>query len=145
MLRLLYLLSMCVLIRCIKTIQSITQMAGQKAISAFLIGLDTVAFLLVFKDVITGELTVAVVTTMACGYIIGYYIGSYIEEKMALGKVVVTIKIAKEYQNFQRLGFLNFIISRRKPVPTKIAITREIKPSIPRSFPTTNPNTSSSS
>jgi len=82
--------------RSIKTIQSITQIGGHKTITAFLLAMETLIFLLVFKNVITGELTIFVIIAVTAGYVLGYLIGSYIEDKMALGKVIITIKIAKE-------------------------------------------------
>jgi uncharacterized protein YebE (UPF0316 family) len=87
---------LCVLIRSIKTVQNISQNSGHRVLSAFLIVADTSFFLLVFKDVITNDLTVSVVAAVALGYVVGYFIGTFIEERIALGKVVVTIKIPKE-------------------------------------------------
>ena len=88
---------MCMVIRTIKTVQKINEISGHKLITAILIGMDTTIFLLVFKNLITGDLVVPIVLAMALGYISGYYLGSFIEERMALGKVKVTIKIAKEH------------------------------------------------
>tara|TARA_Y100000310_G_scaffold139131_1_gene138369 strand:- start:23863 stop:24408 length:546 start_codon:yes stop_codon:yes gene_type:complete len=94
--RLLYIFVLCVLIRSIKTVQSISQISGHKGLSASLIAIDTIIFLLMFKDVITNELTIFVVIAVALGYVVGYYLGSYIEDKIALGKAMVTIKIPKQ-------------------------------------------------
>jgi len=94
--RLIYIFILCVLIRSIKTVQNISQNSGHKALSAVLIALDTTFFLLVFKDVITNELTTSVIASVALGYVVGYFIGTFIEERIALGKVVITIKIPKE-------------------------------------------------
>jgi uncharacterized protein YebE (UPF0316 family) len=93
--RLLYLFVLCVLIRSIKTIQNISMNQGHKFLSAMLITLDTVFFLLVFKDVITNTLTPLIIAVVAIGYTVGYLIGAFIEDKIALGKVVVSIKISK--------------------------------------------------
>ena len=116
-LRLAYIFLMCGVMRCIKTIQSITQIGGHKAITAFLIAMETLIFLLVFKNVITGDLTVLIIVAVIAGYVLGYLIGSYIEDKMALGKVIVTIKIAKEKSKdlskvLKEHGFI-FIQSKR--------------------------------
>ena len=86
---------MCVLMRCIKTVQDITKIQGQKKATAVLIAIDTTLFLLVFRDVLIGELSIPLFIAIASGYIVGYYLGDYIENKMALGKVKVTIKIGK--------------------------------------------------
>jgi len=94
--RLLYIFILCVLIRSIKTIQNISQNSGHKLLSAVLIATDTSFFLLVFKDVITNELNFFVIAAVALGYVVGYLLGSFIEEKIALGKTFVTIKIQKE-------------------------------------------------
>ncbi len=112
--RLTYIFLMCILIRCIKTIQNITQIAGQKFVTAVLIALDTVFFLLIFKTLLTGDLSASLIFTVSLGFIVGYYIGSYIEEKMALGKVKVTIKVAKERSSelFESLNEEGFIFTR---------------------------------
>lgn len=112
--RLSYIFFMCILIRCIKTIQNITQISGQKFVTALLIALDTVFFLLIFKNLLTGELTTELIFTVSLGFIVGYYIGSYIEERMALGKVKVTIKIPKEksIDLFETLNQQGFIFTR---------------------------------
>ena len=94
--RIIFIFLMCMAIRTIKTMQKINEISGHKLITAVLIGMDTTVFLLVFKNLLTGELVVPVILAMAFGYISGYYLGAFIEEKMALGKVKVTIKIAKE-------------------------------------------------
>ncbi len=94
--RLLYIFVLCVLIRSIKTVQNISQNSGQKSLSAFLIALDTSFFLLVFKDVITNELNAPVIIAVAAGYVVGFLLGTTIEEKVALGKAVVSIKISKK-------------------------------------------------
>ena len=93
--RIIYIFILCILIRSIKTVQNISQNSGYKLISMFLIVLDTIFFLLVFKDVITNTLTIPIIMAVALGYAIGYLLGSIIEEKIALGKAVVTIKIPK--------------------------------------------------
>ena len=93
--RIIYIFILCILIRSIKTIQNISQNSGYKTISMFLIVVDTTFFLLVFKDVISNELTIPIIMAVAFGYMIGYLLGSYVEEKIALGKAVVTIKIPK--------------------------------------------------
>lgn len=108
---------MCMIMRCVKTIQNITQIGGHKTITAFLLAIETLILLLVFKDVITGELTILVIIAVIAGYVLGYLIGSYIEDKMALGKVIVTIKIAREKSNklaevLKEHGFI-FIQSKR--------------------------------
>ena len=91
-----YIFLMCMIMRCVKTIQNITQIGGYKTITAFLLAIETLILLLVFKNVITGELTILVITAVIAGYVLGYLVGSYIEDKMALGKVMITIKIARE-------------------------------------------------
>jgi len=116
-LRLAYIFLMCIVMRCIKTIQNITQIGGHKTITAFLIAMETLIFLLVFKNVITGELTVLITIAVISGYVFGYLIGSQIEDKMALGKVIITIKIAKEKSKkladvLKQHGFI-FIQSKR--------------------------------
>lgn len=115
-LRLAYIFVMCILIRCIKTIQNLTQISGQKFVTAVLIAIDTIFFLLIFKNVLTGELTYGLILAVASGYIVGFYIGTYMEEKMALGKVKVTIKIAKEksIELFETLNEEGFIFTRSK-------------------------------
>ena len=94
--RIIFIFLMCVAIRTIKTVQKINEISGHKFITAILIGMDTTVFLFVFQNLLTSELIVPVVLAMAFGYICGYYLGAFIEERMALGKVKVTIKIAKE-------------------------------------------------
>lgn len=116
-LRLAYIFVMCMIMRCVKTIQYITQIGGHKTITAFLLAIETLIFLLVFKNVITGELTIFVIIAVTVGYVLGYLIGSYIEDKMALGKMIVTIKIAREKSNklagvLRNNGFI-FIQSKR--------------------------------
>ena len=107
----------CVLIRSIKTVQNISQNSGHKFLSAFLIALDTGFFLVVFKDVITNELTLPIIAAVALGYVTGYFLGSFIEDKIALGKAVVTIKVPKEKAKdlaklLRKHGFV-FIQSKR--------------------------------
>jgi len=116
-LRLAYIFLMCIVMRCIKTIQNITQIDGHKTITAFLIAMETLIFLLIFKNVITGDLTILITLAVIAGYVIGYLIGSHIEDKMALGKVIITIKIAKEKSKnlaivLKEHGFI-FIQSKR--------------------------------
>ena len=116
-LRLIYIFILCVLIRSIKTVQNISQNSGHKVLSGFLIALDTSFFLLVFKDVITNDLTTPVIAAVALGYVAGYFIGTFIEERIALGKVVVTIKIPKDKSKslaiiLRKNGFV-FIQSKR--------------------------------
>ncbi len=93
--RIIYIFVLCVLVRSIKTVQQITQIAGHKLATAVLIAADTLVFLIVFKDIITGQLTIWVILAVALGYMAGYYLGAIVEEKMALGKVSVTIRVAK--------------------------------------------------
>ncbi len=69
---------------------------GQKLVSSVLIAVDTVFFLLVFKEILTEDLDVFVVTAMALGYVVGYYLGSIIEDKLALGHVMITLKTSKQ-------------------------------------------------
>ncbi|MCD6398791.1 MAG: hypothetical protein J7L08_02615 [Candidatus Aenigmarchaeota archaeon] len=118
--RLVFIFLMCLGIRAIGTVQKINEIAGHKRIAAFLIGVDTILFLLVFKNLITGELTLPVVFSMALGYIGGYFLGTFIEEKMALGKVLVTIKISKRYSKdlFKVLNDNGFVFVRTKRVYT---------------------------
>ena len=116
-LRVIYIFVMCIFIRGIKTIQNISQVLGHKMLSASLIGVDTVLFLLVFKDVMSGDMSVPIVLAMAFGYIAGYYLGSIVEDKIALGHVFITLKVAKENsRNISNLlkqnGFI-FITSKR--------------------------------
>ncbi len=115
--RLLFLFFMCIVIRCIKTIQNITQIEGHKLATAVLISLETLFFLLVFRDVIVGDITPPIVAAVVGGYIVGYYFGAFMEDRMALGKVIVTIKIAKKHskelsKTLRKNGFI-FIQSKR--------------------------------
>lgn len=108
---------MCLIMRSLKTVQNITQIGGHKKVTIVLITIETLIFLLVFQNVITGELTFFVIMAVAVGYVLGYLIGSLIEDKMALGKVIVTIKIAKEKskelsKTLKKNGFI-FIQSKR--------------------------------
>jgi len=116
--RLAYIFLMCIAIRSINTLEKINTIEGNKAITAFLMGLDTTLFLLVFKNILTGELNLPVVAAMASGYIVGYYLGTVIEEKMAIGKVLVTIKISKKYSKeiWKVLKENGFIFTRSKRV-----------------------------
>ncbi|MCD6367560.1 MAG: hypothetical protein J7L45_00580 [Candidatus Aenigmarchaeota archaeon] len=108
------------LIRTVGTLQKINEFEGRKKIAALLIGIDTILFLLVFKNILTYELTIPVVASMALGYMTGYFVGSFIEEKMALGKVLVTIKISKRYSKklHKVLKENGFIFVRTKRVYT---------------------------
>lgn len=115
--RLVYICLMCLVMRSLKTIQNITQIGGHKKITMILITLETLIFLLVFKNILTGELTFFIIIAVALGYIMGYLIGSFIEDKIALGKVKITIKIAKEKSKdlskvLKENGFI-FIQSKR--------------------------------
>ncbi|MCK5040120.1 MAG: hypothetical protein KAR87_04090 [Candidatus Aenigmarchaeota archaeon] len=115
--RMIYIFFMCAGMRCIRTVQEITRIQGQKKATSVLIALDTTLFLFVFRDVLVGEPNMIIFLTIAAGYIAGYYIGSYIEEKMALGKVEVSIKIGKEHSHklarvLRENGFI-FIQSKR--------------------------------
>ena len=106
-----------ILVRSIKTIQNITQIGGHKAVTSLLIVIDTVFFLYVFRTVVVNELNIILLLTVAGGYVVGYYIGSIVEEKMALGKLVVTIKISKTHskelsKTLRKNGFV-FIQSKR--------------------------------
>jgi len=144
-----YIFLMCMIMRCVKTIQNITQIGGYKTITAFLLAIETLIFLLVFKNIIAGELTILVITAVLAGYILGYLIGSYIEDKIALGKVLVSIKITgKNSEKLARVlrdnGFI-FIQSKnfyshkgklrkihqgiiyRKELPKLQAITKDFK------------------
>ena len=116
--RLVYVFLMCVAIRSINTLQKINMIDGNKSVTAILIGLDTTLFLLVFKNLLSGDLNVPVVGAMAFGYITGYYLGTFIEEKMALGKVLVTIKISKSKSKelHKRLRDNGFVFTRTKRV-----------------------------
>lgn len=116
--RLVYVFLMCLGIRTINTVRKINEISGNKKIAALLIGIDTTLFLLVFKNLITDDLTVPVVGAMALGYISGYYLGAFVEEKMAIGKVLVTIKISKKYskQLHKKLRDSGFVFTRSKRV-----------------------------
>ncbi|MCD6381714.1 MAG: hypothetical protein J7L43_01925 [Candidatus Aenigmarchaeota archaeon] len=107
-------------IRTIKTLQKINEYEGRKPIAAILIGIDTLLFLLVLKDILSSEVTIPIVLSMAFGYISGYFIGTVIEEKLALGKVLVTIKISKKYSKelHRRLKESGFVFIRTKRVYT---------------------------
>lgn len=117
-LRLIIIFGLCMVIRTIKTVQKINEISGQKTITAILIGLDTTLFLLVFNNLLSGDLNAYLVLSMALGYIAGYYLGAYIEEKMALGQVEVTIKISKEDSKelFKVLKANGFIFTRSQRV-----------------------------
>ncbi|PLW79540.1 hypothetical protein C0585_07140 [Candidatus Woesearchaeota archaeon] len=115
--RILFIYFACVIIRSIKTVQKINEILGHKIVTAFTIGLDTILFLFVFKNLLSGDLTIWLILAMASGYISGYYLGAFIEDRMALGKVMVTIKIAKENapklaKKLKEGGFI-FIQSKR--------------------------------
>ncbi|MFH0832307.1 MAG: hypothetical protein V1900_01105 [Candidatus Aenigmatarchaeota archaeon] len=86
-----------VIIRSIKTIEDITQIGGHKTITAFLIVIETVFFLYVFRAIVLSDLNLFLLVAVAGGYVAGYYLGSIIEDKMALGKLIVTIKISKSH------------------------------------------------
>ena len=105
------------LVRSVKTVQNITQIGGHKTVTALLIVIDTVFFLYVFREVVVNDLNILLLLTVAAGYVVGYYIGAFIEEKLALGKLVVTIKIAKKHSKklskvLRANGFV-FIQSKR--------------------------------
>lgn len=116
--RLLMVFVACVGINAIKTVRKITEINGHKRVAAILIGIDTLLFMLVLKDFITNELSVAIVISMAVGYSIGYLIGSLVEEKMALGKVKVTIKIPKRESKklWRKLNENGFVFIRTQRV-----------------------------
>jgi uncharacterized protein YebE (UPF0316 family) len=99
MIRLIYIFGMCILIRGIKTIQNISMNSGQKKLAAVLTGLDTLFFFLVFKNVIDNEVTFMILSTVVSGYIVGFFLGTYIEEKIGLGKVMISIKIPSRQSN----------------------------------------------
>jgi uncharacterized protein YebE (UPF0316 family) len=105
-------------VKVINTIFKLNEISGNRGIAILLLGVDTTLFLLIFKNVISGDLTVPIVFTMAFGYMAGYTIGCFIEEKMALGKVNVVIKISKK--NFKELSKVltqnGFIFVRTKRV-----------------------------
>ena len=73
--------------------------------------------MLVFKDVLTNDLTIPVMLAVAIGYMVGYLLGTFIEEKIALGKAVVTIKIRKskspELAKILKENGFQFIQSKR--------------------------------
>ena len=105
------------LVRCVKTVETITQVAGHKLVTSVLIALDTVLFLIVFRNVIINDITAPVLAAVAGGYIAGYYAGAFAEETMALGKLLVTIKISKEHSRrlagiLRENGFV-FVQSKR--------------------------------
>ena len=106
-----------IVVRSIKTVQFITQIGGHKATTAVLIVIDTVFFLYVFRAVVISDLNLLLLAAVAAGYVVGYYIGSFIEDKMALGKLVVTIKIAKsrskQLSKILRVNGFVFIRSKR--------------------------------
>ncbi len=107
-------------IRTIGTLQKINEYEGRRSIATVLIGIDTVLFLLVLRDILSTEVTIPIVLSMATGYMVGYVIGTFIEEKMALGKVLVTIKISKKYSKelHRRLKENGFVFIRTKRVYT---------------------------
>lgn len=119
-LRILMIFLMCVLTRTIRTVQKLNETSGNRKITAFLIGLDTIIFLLIFKNVLSDDLSVGIVISMASGYIIGYYIGSAIESKMALGKILVTIKIGKDQSKalWKILTENGYVFTRSKRIYT---------------------------
>lgn len=84
------------IIKSISTVKSIVRIGGHKFMTMTLIAIDTILFVFIFNDVLSGELSLPIVLSLVGGYLVGYYIGTLIEEKMALGKVFVTIKIAKK-------------------------------------------------
>ncbi|MFW6024938.1 MAG: hypothetical protein ACOCRX_01210 [Candidatus Woesearchaeota archaeon] len=115
--RILYIFLMGVIIKCISTVKSIVRIGGHKFMTMFLIAVDTILFVFIFSDVLSNDLDIPVLVALICGYLIGYYIGTLIEEKMALGKAFVTIKIAKKdskelAQTLKKKGFI-FVQSKR--------------------------------
>ncbi len=105
------------LARSIKTVQYISQMSNQKLVTTLCIVLDTIMGVLVLKNVLGGDLNVLKIAAMTCGYVSGFYVGSFIEDKMALGKVIVTIKVDKDSSKemskaLRKNGFI-FIQSKR--------------------------------
>lgn len=108
---------MCVVIRAVKTLESIIKILGHKTITSLLIGLDSVLFLLVFKKILSDTITIPIVITMVVGYIVGYLLGAIFEEKLALGKVFVTLKVSKEdspeISKILKAGGYVFIMSKR--------------------------------
>ena len=112
--RLAFVFLACMGINAVKTLRKINEIAGHRKAATMLIAVDTIIFLLVFRDLITNELTVPVVAVMAIGYVTGYNIGSWVEEKMALGEVSVTIKIPKSQSKelWRRLKESGFVFTR---------------------------------
>ncbi len=112
--RLVFVFLACMGINTIKTLRKINEIAGHRKIATTLIAVDTVIFLLVFRDLITNKLTIPIVAVMAIGYVIGYNMGSWIEEKMAIGEVSVTIKIPKKQSKelWRRLRKNGFVFTR---------------------------------
>lgn len=106
-----------VIIKSIGTVKSIVRIGGHKAMTMFLMGVDTLLFVFIFSDVLSNDLEIPVLTALVSGYLLGYYIGTLIEEKMALGKAFVTIKIAKKESHklaktLKEKGFI-FVQSKR--------------------------------
>lgn len=119
---------MCILIRAFKTIQNITQITGQNFATAVLIGIDTIFFLLVFKNLLTDDLTLSLLLVVVFGFIAGFYLGAFIEEKIALGLVNVNIRIAKEKSKdlFNILNENGFVFVRSKRVHSHKGKLRKI-------------------
>ncbi len=82
-----------VIIKSISTIRFISEVKGYKFLSMFLISVDTILFILIFNDILSQELSAPIIASLIAGYLTGYNIGTFIEDKIALGKVTVNIKI----------------------------------------------------
>lgn len=107
----------CIGINTIKTVRKISEIEGHKRLASLLIGLDTLLFMFIIADIISNDLGFIFVISMASGYILGYWIGTMLEEKIALGKVSVTIKIPKHqskelWKTLRENGFI-FIRTQR--------------------------------
>ncbi len=117
-LNLLIMFGMAVIIKVINTFSKLSEIRGNRKLAVILLGIDSFLFLLVFKNIMSNASNLPVIFMVSVGFMTGYILGGKLEERVAIGFVAATIKVAKKDSKelYKRLNDSGFIFTRSKRI-----------------------------
>lgn len=127
-LNLLLMFGVAVLIRIISTFSKLSELRGNRKLAVIFLGIDSFLFLLVFKNLMNDDFGMLGVLMLSVGFMVGYLLGGKLEEKVALGYITATIKVAKRDSKilFKRLNDTGFIFTRTQRIYTHLGNARKV-------------------
>ena len=117
-----------VLIKIINTFSKLSELRGNRTLAVIFLGIDSFLFLLVFKNLMSNASGIPIIVMLSIGFMVGYILGGKLEEKIALGFITATIKVAKgdSKELFKRLNGAGFIFTRTQRIYTHLGNARKV-------------------